>query len=186
MPVVELLFCCPMNEILTCCKTFLSPCDRMIPPLASHLHFPHVICAYMYVCCHCDKCKGKLVPLQIMWKHCQAELKNQTVSEQNEWKCLASSAEPIADWCRFPIYSHNTPPVLHLTDPSTTSCSPIQQEVLNSGANTSDQLLPITRVRSYTAALRANWIPIDRRTSRTTALWRQSRRSSWSSQGSSR
>ena len=137
MPVVELLSCCPMNEILTCCKTFLSPCDCMIPPLACHLHFPHVICTYMYVCCHCDKCKGKLVPLQIMWKHCQAELKNQTVSEQNEWKCLASSAEPIADLCRFPIYSHNTPPVLHLTNPSTASCSPIQQEVLNSGTNTS-------------------------------------------------
>jgi hypothetical protein len=72
-----------------------------------------------------------------MRKHHQAELKNQMVSKQNEWKHLASSVEPIADSCRFPVYSHNTPPVLHLTDPSTASCSPIQQEVLSPSANTS-------------------------------------------------
>jgi len=69
----------------------------------------------------------------------KAVLKNQTVSKQNEWKRMASSTELIADssLSRFPIDSHNTPPVLHLTDPSTALHSPIQQEVLIPGANTS-------------------------------------------------
>jgi hypothetical protein len=52
---------------------------------------------------------------------------------------MASNAEPIADLSsrRFPIGSRNTPPVLDVSDPSTASCSPIQQEALNPGTNTS-------------------------------------------------
>jgi hypothetical protein len=52
---------------------------------------------------------------------------------------MASSAELIADssLSRFPIDSHNIPPVLHLTDPSTALHLPIQQEALIPGTNTS-------------------------------------------------
>jgi hypothetical protein len=65
-------------------------------------------------------------------------LKNQTVSKQNEWKRIASSAELIADLSiSFPVDPHNTPPVLDVSDPSTTSHLPIHQEVLNPSANTS-------------------------------------------------
>jgi len=63
-------------------------------------------------------------------------LKNQTVSKQNEWK---HTAEPVADLSssRFPIDPCNTPPVLDLSNPSTTSLLPIHQEVLNPSTNPS-------------------------------------------------
>ncbi len=91
----------------------------------------------MYVRCPCDKCKGKLVESQILQKHCRAGLKNQTASKQIEWTCIASNAEPIADLssCR-----HDMPPVLDVTDPSTTLHLPTQQEVLNPGVNTSTDI----------------------------------------------
>jgi hypothetical protein len=55
---------------------------------------------------------------------------------------MASSAELIADssLSRFPIDSHNAPPVLHLTNPSTALHLPIQQEVLIPSANTSTNI----------------------------------------------
>ena len=73
-----------------------------------------------------------------MREHHKAALKNQTVSKQNEWKCIASSAELIADLSiSFPVDPRNTPPILDVSDPSTTSHLPIHQEALNPGANTS-------------------------------------------------
>jgi len=52
------------------------------------------------------------------------------------------SADPIVDpsSSRFPIDSRNTPPVLNVSGPSTTSHSPIQQEALNPSANTSTDI----------------------------------------------
>jgi hypothetical protein len=55
---------------------------------------------------------------------------------------MASSAELIADssLSRFSIDSCNTPPVLHLTNPSTALHLPIQQEALIPSANTSTDI----------------------------------------------
>jgi hypothetical protein len=64
---------------------------------------------------------------------------------------LALSAKLIV-WLsshRFPIYSYDTPPVLDVTDPSTSLHSPIQQDALNSGANTSADIGFFSHVPDY-------------------------------------
>src|SRR5216683_1249825 len=58
-------------------------------------HSPHLH-TYMPVYCHCHRCKGAFVQLQVKYNHQRADLKNQTVNQQNVFRLFGTPTAPIA------------------------------------------------------------------------------------------
>jgi len=104
----------------------------------------------MLVRCNCTtyKCKGALVPANTKRNHERADLKNQTVSQQNAQRRLVPSAKPIAGLVSltFPIRLHDLPAPLSLrfdfTDPPSMSDLPVKQEMLDHGTSSEDLDIP--------------------------------------------
>jgi hypothetical protein len=55
-----------------------------------------LIFAYMPVRCLCHRCKGAFVQPQVKHNHQRADLKNQTVNQQNVFRFFGSPTAPIA------------------------------------------------------------------------------------------